>query len=72
MSAADDMRNTLARAHGEWRATRFEVLVIRPDRSFEFYERVGGHAIDHSIEASELGGIGARVSVKPVEKVSVQ
>ena len=51
--------------------TVFEVLVIRMDNTFEFYERVGGHAFDHSIEAMEIGGLGSKVCVKPLPEVQV-
>lgn len=63
---------TLARAHEVWKRHRFEVLVVRPDHSFEFYERVGGHSIDHAIEAMDIGGVGAKVRVQAVGRVEVQ
>ena len=72
MNAAEQMSRTLDAAHNLWRVQRFEVLVIRPDHSFEAYDRIGGAAMDHTIEAMELGGIGARVSVKPVGTVELQ
>lgn len=62
----------LTRAHEAWKRNRFEVLVVRPDHSFEFYERIGGHSIDHAIEAMDIGGVGAKVRVQPVGQVEVQ
>lgn len=59
-------------ASAAWRLRRFEVLVVRTDSSFEFYERIGGASMDHALEGMDIGGIGAKVRVQAIDLVEVQ
>lgn len=67
----DANRNLLARAHAEWKASRFEIVVTPPQGDAIRLFRTGGTTIDHACEGMEIGGLGSTVRVQSVDSQQV-